>query len=150
MDLSIPRVEIDGVQRAVQPVTHSDQIDEASAANMKQVCRYVIFHATFMHTWANSRQYDDGGELVYNGIGMRFGDNGVFTPEEDESVAPPPNLATDQMWYAWMLSNSNYGFITRNEDRDIHPRLIEMLLNKREEFAELGIDIDTIQSRVNI
>jgi hypothetical protein len=150
MDLSIPREVVDGVERAIHPVTKSEVYDAASVENMKQVCRYAIFHATFMHTWANSRQYDDGGELLYGGIGLRHGKNGVLSPEKDHSIAPTPDVATDQLWYAWMLSTSNYGFITKNEDRDIHPQLIRMLQQKRAEFEKVGVDINTIQSHINI
>ena len=117
---------------------------------MKQVCRYAIFHATFMHTWANSRQYDDGGELLYNGIALRHGTHGVLSPEADLSIAQPPDLSTDQLWFAWMLSTCSYGFITKNEDRDIHPQLIRLLQQKRAAFEEVGVDINTIQSRTNI
>jgi hypothetical protein len=150
MDLSLPREVVDGIERAIQPVAHSDVYDADSADNMKQVCRYAIFHATFMHTWANSRQYDDGGELRYNSIGLRHGTHGVLSPEEDHSIMQPPDLATDQLWFAWMLSTSNYGFIVKNEDRDIHPQLIRLLIQKQAAFAEIGIDIKTIQSRINI
>ena len=60
-------------------------------------------------------------------------------------IWPPTNSGTR----GW-LSNSNYGFITKNEDRDIHPQLIRMLQEQREAFAEVGFDIDHLQSRVNI
>lgn len=150
MDLSIPREVVDGVERAIQPVTKSNVYDAAALENMKQVCRYAIFHATFKHTWANSRQHDDGGELLYSGIGLRHGKNGVLSPEKDHSLVPTPNLASDQLWFAWMLSTSKYGFITKNEDRDIHPQLIRMLQRKRAEFEEVGVDINTIQSHINI
>ena len=103
-----------------------------------------------MHTWANSRQYDDGGELLYNGIALRHGTHGVLSPEADLSIAQPPDLSTDQLWFAWMLSTCSYGFITKNEDRDIHPQLIRLLQQKRAAFEEVGVDINTIQSRTNI
>jgi len=92
----------------------------------------------------------DGGELLYSGICLRHGANGVLSPEEDHSIAPPPDLATDQLWFAWMLSSTNYGFITRNEDHDIHPQFVRLLQQKRAVFEAVGFDINTIQSRVNI
>ena len=150
MDLAIERRVIDGVERAIHPVTESSVCDTSSLENIKQLCRYVIFHATFKHSWANSKQYDDGGELLYSGVGLRHGNQGIMTPEEDHSILPPPDLASDQLWYAWMLSTSCYGFITKNEDRDIHPQLIQILKQRRGEFAALGLDINSIQSRINI
>jgi hypothetical protein len=38
----------------------------------------------------------------------------------------------------------------RNEDNDINPALLELLEERREDFASVGLDIDTIQSRTNI
>ncbi len=150
MDLSVPRYVVNGVPRAVQPVTLSDISNAADIENMKQVCRYAIFHATFKHTWANARQYDDGGEILYNCLGLRYGENGVFGPESDESIAPPPDRATELLWISCMLSRAVYGYITRNEDRDIDPAFVDLLERHREEFAAIGLDIDSIQSRTNI
>jgi hypothetical protein len=150
MDVNVPRFVVNGVPRAVQPVTHSDIALSSDIENMKQVCRYTIYHSTFKHTWANARQYDDGGELAYNGLGLRYGNNGVFAPESDPSIAPPPDRATEQLWISCMLSRSVYGFVMRNEDRDINPVFVDMLDRRRAEFAAVGLDIDTIQSRTNI
>jgi hypothetical protein len=150
IDFSIPRAVVGGEEKAVQPVTNSDVCDDAGWQNMKQVCRYVIFHATFMHTWSNSRQYDDGGELTYNGLGLRYGDHGVLVPETDHSILPPPALATKQLWFAWLLSQTGYGYIMKNEEHDIHPKLVELLREQKDKFAALGIDINTLQSRTNI
>lgn len=150
MDLSIPRYVVGGVPRAVQPVTHSDIPLSSDIENMKQVCRYSIYHATFKHTWANARQYDDAGEIFYAGLGIRHGDNGVLSPESDLSVSPAPREATEQLWLSYMLAKAVYGYILRNEDNDIHPSLLERLENRRAEFAALDFDIDTIQSRTNI
>lgn len=150
MDLTIPRYVVNGVPRAVQPVTLSDIPLPTDIENLKQVCRYTIHHATFKHTWANARQYDDGGEIVYNALGVRYGKNGVFGPESDHDIAPPPDRATELLWISCMLSRSVYGYITRNEDRDIHPAFVDLLERYREDFAALDVDIDTIQSRTNI
>lgn len=150
IDLSVPRVVIDGQAKAVQPVTHSDHCDETGWENMKQVCRYVIFHASFMHTWSNSRQYDDGGEVTYSGLGLRYGEHGVLSPESDASIAPPPGQASEQLWFGWLLSKTGYGYIMTNEEHDIHPKLVELLRRRKDDFAALGVDIHSIQSRTNI
>jgi hypothetical protein len=54
------------------------------------------------------------------------------------------------MWWSNMLSKTGYGFITKNEDNDINPKLIEALKAKETDFNALGFNIDTIQSRTNI
>lgn len=150
MDVDIPRYVVNGVPRAVQPVTQSDVPASSDIENMKQVCRYTIYHATFKHTWANARQYVDGGEILYNCLGLRYGENGLFVPESDHSVAPPPDRASQLLWISYMLSRSVYGHIMRNEDHDINPAFLETLEERRAEFAAVGLDIDTIQSRTNI
>lgn len=150
IDLTVQRVVKDGVELALTPITHSDTCDEAGWENLKQVCRYVIYHATFAHNWSNSRQFDDGGELVYNGLGLRMGENGIFAPESDPSISPPPDEATEQIWFACLLARTPYGFLLVNEEHDIHPHFIELLRQRSAEFAALGLDLTTIQSRINI
>lgn len=150
MKLSIPRTEINGVKKSVSVITDSDVADAEGIENIKQVCRYVIHHTTFMHWWSNSKQYDEGGELKFNTLGLRYGDKGIFTEESDETVLPPPEDATMQLWISYMLSNTNFGFILKNEEKDIHPRLIEILKQYQQDFATLGVDISKIPSRTNI
>jgi hypothetical protein len=150
MKLSIDRSEHKGKKKAVSAITNSIEANNDGIANLKQVCRYVIHHTTFMHWWSNSKQYDEGGELRFNALGLRYGDNGIFTGEEDDSVLPPPKDASMQLWISYMLSNSGFGFILKNEEKDIHPRLIELLKKYKSEFDELGVDISKIPSRTNI
>lgn len=150
MDISIPRHKVNGIPIALRPITLTNIPMSSDFANMKQVCAYVIYHATFKHTWANALQYDEGGEIVYNGLGLRYGDKGIFVPESDASISPPPNEASEQLWISCMLTRAAYGYIMRNEDNDINPALMEMLERRRADFAALGYDIDSIQSRTNI
>ena len=150
MDLDIPRASYHGVEKAVSAITTSSKPENDDVDNLKQVCRYVIHHATFVHWWSNSRQYDEGGELRFTSLGLRYGKNGLFTDESDDSVLPPPEDATMQLWISYMLSNSGFGFILKNEEKDIHPRFIEMLKARKSDFEKLGVDITLIPSRTNI
>lgn len=150
MDLSIPRYRVNGEQKAVQPITLSGVMDEVSLANLKQVCRYVIFHATFGHTWSNERQNEDFGEILYSCGGLRAGDCDGMAPECDLTIAPNSRIASETIWYSLMLSRAAYGFVTRNEERDIHPELVEAFRAKADEFKKHGIDVRKIQSRTNI
>ena len=150
MDVDPERHRPEAPTPAVSPITHSDSADPKGLENLKQVCRYVIFHATFRHTWSNSQQYDDGGEILYNGLGLRFGDHGVLAPESDLSIAPPPDRASELLWISAMLSKAAYGFILANEEHDIYPAFLEILRRRTGEFKELGVDVRKISSRVNI
>ncbi len=150
LDLRIPRPVLNNEPKAISRITTSNTASETDMANLKQMCAYVIHHTTFAHWWSNSRQYDEGGELRFTGLGLRYGDQGIFTPESDDSILPPAEDATMQLWISYMLSNSSYGFILKNEEKDIHPKFLEILKKRKEEFLKLGVNIEDIPSRTNI
>lgn len=116
-------------------------------ADLAQVARYVIYHATFFHAWANDRQHDDGGELRYNAIGLR-GDG--WGPEHDDAIAPAPAQATDQVFLALFLQNTRYGYLLKNEDGDVPRRFVELLDAQAGAFRALGVDPAMIRSCINI
>lgn len=155
MDLQEKDFTTDSQEKALSPVTLEENganISEFDLANLKQVCTYIIYQATFGHTWANSKQYDDIGEVLYNSLGLRFGNGpeGVLGPESDLSIAPDLTRATQMMWWSNMLSRTGYGFIMANEDGDISPKLIQALKNHEQAFKDQDFDINIIQSRTNI
>jgi hypothetical protein len=149
-DMMVEREQVNGKTVALSRITNSEIADEEGIANLKQVAKYVIIHSSFMHSWANNQQQDDGAELKYASLGLRWGNNGVFVPESDNSIVAPPRIASEQIWISTFLSKTKFGFIMRNEDEDIHPILIETLREFKDEFDALGINIDDIQSRTNI
>ena len=150
----LPRETIDDELKAISPITKSRVYDPTSEnlKNIKEACKYAIMMATFMHTWINEHQYDDLGEVMYNCGGLRFGttEKGVLAPEKDLTIAPDLTRSTQQLWFANLLSRTEYGFITVNEDGDVSPVFRRLLCEKREEFAKIGVDIDDIESRTNI
>ena len=149
-DLTLNREKINGKTAALSRITSSEKADKEGIANLKQVTKYVIMHSCFMHSWANNQQQDDGAEVKYATLGLRWGDNGVFVPESDDSIAPPPKIASEQVWISTFLSKTKFGFIMRNEDEDIHPIFLETLRDFKEKFDALGLNIDDLQSRTNI
>jgi hypothetical protein len=54
------------------------------------------------------------------------------------------------LWFTNLLSRTEYGFITRNEEGDVNPLLIRLLEERRQAFNDFGVDIDAIESRTNI
>lgn len=152
---SLDRDFINGELKAVSPITKSrnpDEVSEADIQNLKESCTYMIFVATYLHTWINEHQYDELGELLYNCVGLRFGDGeeGVMAPESDLRIAPDPKNATEILWFVNLLSRTEFGFITRNEEGDVNPAFSELLLSKKEEFLHLGVEVENIESRTNI
>ena len=154
-DPRLPRETINGELKSVSRITAAATHDAASPQdwqNLKDACRYIIMHATYMHTWINEHQYDDLGEVRYSSGGLRFGDkpSGIMAPESDDDIAPDLTRSTQMLWFTNFLSRTEYGFITRNEERDVNPLLIRLLEERREAFKALGVDIDAIESRTNI
>lgn len=150
MDLSEKRPYIAEVPKAVSRITESIEANQQDIDNLKQMCAYVIFHSTFAHWWSNSKQYDEGGDLRFTGLGLRYGENGIFVDESDDSILPPPKEATMQLWISYMLSFTKFGFIIKNEDKDISPSMIKRLLKLKPSFDAMGLDIYSIPSRTNI
>jgi len=142
MDLDAERVVHEGVPRVISPIE--------SIEDLAQVCKYVIFLATFRHAWANNKQWDDGGEVLYTCLGLRWGPDGVLVPEDDMSVAPDAGHATEMLWISYMLSKTQYGFLLRNEEEDVHPRFVDLLRERVADFKKCDLDIDTVSSRINI
>ncbi len=154
-DLNNDRPEVNGIKKAVSRITDKKEGSEVTGKDLdqlKQACTYIIYQTTFGHTWSNSKQYDDIGEVLYCSLGLRFGNgkDGVMGPESDYSIAPDLTRSTQMMWWSNVLSRAEHGFIMANEDGDVPLDLRERLEKYRQAFADLGLDIDIIQSRVNI
>lgn len=153
LDTSLKRETHKGEVKCISPITNNKKAPEgADMDNLKAACRYAIMMATFMHTYVNEHQYEDIGEVLYSSLGLRFGENpnGILMPESDYSIAPDLTRSTQMMWFSNLLSRTEYGFITRNEESDIHPYFCKILNDKREEFAALNVEVDNIESRTNI
>ena len=146
-DQAAPRVAVDGVAKAVRPVTLTDAPAPGELAELQQLCRYVIYHATFFHAWPNDRQHDDGGELRDAALGLR---GTGWGPEDDDAIAQSPPNASEQIFLALFLQNTRYGYVLRNEDGDVPHRLVELLGERADAFAAIGYDPHQIRSRINI
>ncbi|MEZ4236967.1 MAG: hypothetical protein R3F59_12605 [Myxococcota bacterium] len=57
----------------------------ADLAGLRRFCRYVVFHATFLHGWVNDAQWDDGGDPDHTPLSVR---------------SPPDPAATYDAWRA--------------------------------------------------
>ena len=154
-DRHLPRETIHRELKTVSRITAACTYGAASPLdwqNLKDACRYIIMQGTYMHTWINEHQYDDLGEVRYSCGGLRFGDrpSGIMAPESHNDIAPDLTRSTQMLWFTNFLSRTEYGFIMRNEERDVDPLLICLLEKRREGFKALGVDIDAIESRTNI
>jgi hypothetical protein len=153
LDISLDRKTINGLEKCVSTITSNKYKPEpGDLENLKSACKYAIMMATFMHAHVNEHQNEDIGEIRYSSLGLRFSDSedGILQPEEEYSIAPDLTRATQMMWVSNLLSRTEFGFITRNEENDISPYFGKLLEDKRKEFAKLDVDVDNIESRTNI
>jgi hypothetical protein len=137
----------------ISPITALEQDPgDEDVENLKAACRYAVMMATHMHTWINEHQYADLGEVLYSCGGLRFGSHqqGILTPESDLSIAPDLARSTQMLWFTNFLSRTEYGFITKDEEYDVHPAFRQHLLRLRACFQTLDVDVTAIESRTNI
>ena len=135
----LPRAVINGVERALHPITAADQPAEGDLDRLKQLCRYCIFHATFSHSWVHNGQYQEEGEIRWATLSLR---NGSMGPEDDESLLPTPADNIASMSTNTLGIYSNYGYLIANEEGDVPPDLRRRLEALRAQFAALNVDID--------
>lgn len=146
-DSKAPRQEIDGVVRSIRPVTNTDEPADGEMELLRQLCRYVIYHATYWHGWIHDRQWDDGSEAAYGSLGLV---NGSMGPESDESIGPLAKDSIEGLFTIAIGTGVRYAFMLANEERDIPPLMLETLERYRARFEALGIDLAKIRSRINI
>lgn len=147
------RVRIGGVVRALPPVTRRTRDPEPEDFEaLASLCTYVIFQATFAHTWANDRMHDGIGDLDTGGAGLpdRRVREALARPDRPFDRRPPPWQAAYQLFFANYLSRVRHGFVLRDESGDMPRGLKERLAARREALAELGFDVETLRSNINI
>jgi hypothetical protein len=146
-DPRLPRETVGGVLRAVRPVTRADRPADGDLQRLAQLCRYVIFHATFFHTWENDLQAEDGGDVAYATLGVPAG---AIELDDERTLRPSPRQATDQLYYAHGLASRTPGMLVANDRGDVPGPLPALVAAHRAEFALLGVDVDTLRSRINV
>jgi Lipoxygenase len=144
-DSSNPRREVNGEVKAIRPIASSNTANEQDIANLKQVCKYLIYQCTYWHSCIHNEHNPEFGELKYGALLS----NGSMGDEDDESVMPGQEAASIILGASHMLTNFKYGYILKNEDGDVPAKLIELVTSKRAEFEELGFDLNSLRSRLN-
>ncbi|BDS15341.1 lipoxygenase family protein [Aureispira anguillae] len=138
---------VNGKESAISPVTVTDSPEKKDINNIIQFCCYLIFHATFKHSWINDLQYEMGGEIEFATLGIT---DDISNMRVDESLVVPPEEAIEHPFITYILNYTEYGYIMRNEDDDVNPELVKYLVKNRTEFQKLGYDIRAMRSCINI
>ena len=143
----ILRTTVNGTVKATRAITTSDQASATDIENLKELCRYVIFHLTFWHSWVNDAQADEGGEIFYNSLALR---GGSFGSEDDPAIAPNVLESTNLIYMVNVLTAIKYGYILKNEDDDIPEELRKILAGYKQQFADLDYEIGNIRALINV
>ena len=143
----VPRTTVNGVLRSVRPITQTDAPAPGEMDKLLSFCRYVLFQATFNHSWTHDGQTDVGGELEYATFGLRGGSVG---PSDSKDLVPPTKVLVESLSVNALGMYASYGKLLADEMHDVAPALKNALLARRDAFAALGVDVSTIRSRINL
>ena len=116
------------------------------ASDVKQLCKYILMHATFKHGYVNDRLFDVGGDPDFASFGL---ESDILELSNNPDTAVSNSVKDMQRRMTYSLSNVTYGYLLRDEEGDIHPHLNELLQTHRDEFRILGLNVDSIRSCIN-
>lgn len=122
-------------QKAISKITNVKlKPHDKDIKNLKQVCAYAIYHSTIWHDWRNDNQVKYAGEIDYARMSLNY-------EVKDASF---------QLFVMNILSSIKYGYIVKNEDKDIPVMLISKLKSRIDDFKSYGYDLRDLRSRINI
>lgn len=107
--------------------------------DLKALCIYVIYHSSFLHSWVNNKQYEDGGDIDYATIGLW---------DEHHSNYDPVAVAqkqSKQVSLLWTLSSLRYNPVMEDGPAGLKERLW-----KHREKIQPGIPLESIMMSINI
>jgi linolenate 9R-lipoxygenase len=107
--------------------------------HLKKLCVYAIYHSTFLHSWMNNKQYEDGGDIDYATIGLWDGHHPKYNPN---LVA---QKHSSQVSLLWTLSNTRYNPVMEYGSSGLKDRLW-----KRRTVIQPGIPLESIMMSTNI
>jgi linolenate 9R-lipoxygenase len=106
---------------------------------LEKLCVYVIYHATFVHSWVNYKQYEDGGDADYATLGLWDSHHPNYDPE----AVIQRNIK--QVVIAWTLANVRY-----NPIMDSGPPALKELLWQRRAEIEPGLPLELLMTSIHI
>ena len=114
-------------------------LEITNVRDLRKLCVYVIYTSSFLHSWVNYKQYEDGGDIDYAGLGLW----------DDKDPAYDPRAVTErqikQVLITWTLSNVKYNPMMENGSE-----LLKDLLWMRRHEIEPGIPLENIMMSIHI
>jgi linolenate 9R-lipoxygenase len=107
--------------------------------DLKKLCVYVIYHASFLHSWVNYKQYEDGGDIEYAALGLWDEKHPNGSPE----VVAMKNIS--QVLITWTLSSVRYNPIMENGSK-----FLKDLLWLHRDKIQPGLPLESIMMSIHI
>lgn len=107
--------------------------------DLQKLCVYVIYHSSFLHSWVNYKQYEDGGDVDYAALGLWDSHHPAYNPLD------VTQKHIQQVLVAWTLSNVRYNPVMDNGN----PVLKDLLWQRRDEIIP-GLPLESIMMSIHI
>lgn len=107
--------------------------------DLKKLCVYVIYTSSFLHSWVNYKQYEDGGDIDYASLGLWDSHHPAYNP------GAVTQRQIKQVLITWTLSSVKYNPIMENGS----PLLKDLFWKRRHEI-EPGIPLENIMMSIHI
>eukprot|EP01059_Diplonema_ambulator_P037037 TRINITY_DN95_c0_g1_i12.p1 TRINITY_DN95_c0_g1~~TRINITY_DN95_c0_g1_i12.p1 ORF type:complete len:621 (+),score=313.37 TRINITY_DN95_c0_g1_i12:49-1863(+) len=147
---SSPHPKVGHCNVSVSPITGVEALTDANKKEnldrLKQLCRYLLLLTTFKHSWVNDTQYDIGGWPEFATLGLDFN---ILDPAHTNKDPVTEPIKKKHIVTTWFLRNQKWGYIMKNEAKDMHPRLRELLTAAGEQFASMNYDINDVRCCIN-
>jgi linolenate 9R-lipoxygenase len=108
-------------------------------ADLQQLCTYLIYHTSFVHSWVNYKQYEDGGDVDYATLGLWDSHHPAYNPID---VA---QKQVQQVIAVWTLSQVRYNPIMDSGN----PILKDALWKRRAQIIP-GLPLELMMTSIHI
>lgn len=108
-------------------------------ADLRQLCTYVIYIATFAHSWTNGKVWEDGADPEYATFGMW---------DQDHPEVHPARLAqidAAQVNLTYQLAQVHY-----NPIMEVGPPMLRKLLGRARRAIDPGLPLGAIMMSINV
>ena len=137
-DPNLPKVKIDGEERALRPITINKDIPtKEDIERLKQFCTHSLFMVTFWHWWIHSSQKTWGKNLHLASL----------APEKPADL-PYGNTKADaaqrQLSISTSLTDFEHPGLIANPHGDIYPYYISELRKYKDPLLRLGLNVSEL------
>jgi linolenate 9R-lipoxygenase len=112
-----------------------DQPPKYDSSELKSLLMYIIYHSSFLHSWANFKQYDDAGNPNH----VSMGDYSQYDQQTQDKIR------FSQRSLTWVLSSIRY-----NSVAVYGSDLLKQLIREKSSILEPGLPLEDLMMSINI